>query len=216
MFGQLHFRTACGRVSIPTFDSLFMKILGNLALGIALLLLIYPLIPNQPALRAAILRLNRGPIGPIYALFFWLMPQFLRQMLASLALWNVLVVALAAAIWSGGLDWIGVSRLSQCLLVGASCIAMTEISVLIGLTYNNPHVQIPDVVRAISPWAAWVLPLIVAGFALVTINPSLAQLLSPWVYRGPMMAAVTLALPIGGILFVRWITPPAVVTPLSE
>lgn len=191
-----------------------MKIVGNLALGFAVLLLIYPLIPNQPALRAAILRLNNGVTGLLYALFFWLMPKFLRLMLAALAMWNLLALAMVASICAGGLDWIGISRIAQCLLAGAACFAMAEISVLIGLTYNDPNFRIPDVVRAISPWAAWVLPLIVAGFALLTINPSLATSFSPWAYRLPLIGAFTLALPIGGILFARWITPPALtVTP---
>lgn len=191
-----------------------MKIVGNLALGFAVLPFMYPLIPNQPALRAAILRLNSGLIGLIYALFFWLMPKFLRQMLAALALWNLLALALVASISAGGLDWIGIGRVAQCVLAAAACFAMAEISVLIGLTYNDPDFQIPDLVRAISPWAAWVLPLIVAGFSLFTINPSLAASFSPWAYRVPLIGAFTLALPIGGILFARWITPPALtVTP---
>jgi len=136
------------------------------------------------------------------------MPQFLRRMLASLALWNLLGLAMVAAICLGGLDWTGLSRIAQSLLVGAACFAMVEISVLIGLSYNDPNFRLPDVMRPISPWAGWVLPLIVAGFALLTLNPALATSFSPWAFRAPLLGAFVLALPISGILFVRWITPP--------
>jgi hypothetical protein len=176
---------------------------------------LYYFIPNLPAVREAIMRSNNGPLGAIYLLTFVLIPQFLRMMIGTLAMWGMLIVALVAAVRFGGLDWIGINRLSQCLLVGAGCFAMAEISVLIGLTYNDPNFSIPAMVKAISPWAGWMLPLIVMSFALVTINPSLGRFLSPWAFRTPLIAAFALALPMGAILFVRWITPPAPVASIA-
>ena len=189
-----------------------MKMTGNLSLCFAFLLFVYLLIPNLPALRAAIMRSNLAPLEAIYVLGFVLIPQFLRMMIAAFAMWGMLIVALVAAIRFGGLDWIGTSRLFQCLLIGAACVAMAEISVLVGLTYNDPTFSIPGVVKAISPWAGWMLPLVVMSFALLTINPSLGRFLSPWAYRGPLIAAFVFALPLGAVLFVRWITPPAPVS----
>jgi hypothetical protein len=186
-----------------------MKITGNLSLGFAFLLFVYQLIPNLPGLRAAIMRSNIAPLEAVYVLGFVLVPQFLRVMIATFAMWGMLIVTLVAAIRFGGLDWIGTGRLFQCLLIGAACVAMAEITVLIGLTNNDPTFSIPGVVKAISPWAGWALPLIVMSFALVTINPSLGRFLSPWTYRGPLIAAFVLALPLGAVLFVRWVTPPA-------
>src|ERR1700712_964625 len=149
-----------------------MKTAGNVSLCFALLFFIYHFIPNLPGVREAIMRSNNGPLGAIYVLTFVLVPQFLRVMIGTLAMWGMLIVALVAAIRFGGLDWIGLNRLSQCLRGGSSCFAMAEISVLIGLTSNDPNFSIPGMVRAVSPWAGWVLPLIVMSFALVTINPS--------------------------------------------
>src|SRR6195952_3963905 len=114
-----------------------MKTAGNVSLCFALLFFIYHFIPNLPAVREGIMRSNNGPLGAIYVLTFVLIPQFLRIMIGTLAMWGMLIVALVAAIRFGGLDWIGLNRLSQCVLVAAACFAMAEISVLIGLTYND-------------------------------------------------------------------------------
>ena len=136
------------------------------------------------------------------------MPQFIRRLLASILLWIFLSVAMAAVVCDGGLDWTGLSPLLQRLLTATSCFVMAEIGVLIGVTSGNNLAQVPGVVRAISPWGSWVLPAIVMIFAVLALNSTLGSFVPSWIYRGPMVAAVTVSLPIGGILFVRWITPP--------
>ncbi len=184
-----------------------MKIIANLALGVAVLLLIYPMIPNLPAVRAAIMRTNHGPIGPAYALIFVLLPHWVRLTLASVSLWILLTLATQLTVRGGGLDWIGIGRVPQYLLVGAGCFAMAQIAVLVGLSRNGEADHVSDVLRAFSPWSVTVLPLVVMIFTFTTLNPSAGAFLSPWFYRAPLLAGFALALPVTGVLFVRWITP---------
>lgn len=153
------------------------------------------------------MRTNHGPIGPVYALFFVLMPRWLRLTLATVVLWNLLALAMVGVVGRGGLDWIGLSRVPQYLLVIAACYSMGEIIVIMGLGGDESVFKVPGLVHAISPWAAYVLPLVVMAFVLLVINPSFSRLLSPWIYRGPLLAAFALSLPIAGILFIQWIRP---------
>jgi hypothetical protein len=184
-----------------------MKIVGNLALAFALMLLAYPVIPNMPALRFALMRSNHWLIGPVYALFFVLLPKFLRLILASMVTWNLLALSLIIAIHLGGLDWIGLGRGPQYVLVIAACVAMAEITVLVVLGRKGPGFHLPALLRGFSPWGAWVLPLLVLIFAFLTLNPTLAKFISPWVYRAPVVVAAAVSMPIAGFLFVQWLFP---------
>ncbi len=191
-----------------------MKTLANGAVALAFLLFLYPWCPSLPKLRAYFLRGNHFLLGPLYALYFVLIPLWLRLLLAMMALWVLLTFAAGLAIHDGGLEWMGLGRVAQYLLMGTACFAMAEISVLLTLGRDDALYEVPKLLQRFSPWTATTLPLVMIGFTVCTLNASWVTVVSPWLYRAPWLAACMLTLPIAGILFVRWVTPPPVTSPI--
>jgi hypothetical protein len=138
---------------------MILRTIGNLSVGLAVLLYAVPL----PFLISAP-RSHDGGQSEAWGLI-----------LLFLLLWFCLAVALCVSAANGGLDWLSMARGSQYALVVVTCLAMAVVTTLSGLLRHETADQIPWAVRPLVPfaWAMWIFPLVIVIFSLLTINPAL-------------------------------------------
>lgn len=148
------------------------RTIGNLCIGLAVLLYAVPLpmVITSP-------RTHDGGQSEAWGLILLL-----------LLLWFCLAVALCVSTAGGGLDWLSIARGSQYALLLATCLAMAVVTGLSGLLRHETADQIPWAVRPLTPfaWALWVFPLVVMIFALFTINPGLGSAVPRLALRAPL------------------------------
>lgn len=109
-------------------------------------------------------------------------------------LWLLLLVALGAASWRGGLDWVARGRAPQLLLVGVSCLALFLLTVLAYVGRVEHASQLPWAVRSFVGWADLLLPAAALFGAACALNPGLAGRLPATAHRAPLAFAAVVAL----------------------
>ena len=152
-----------------------MQFLGNVLLGLATLLYVYPLqvVLNDPAGR-------RADGGLVWGAIFALGP-----------LWLLTALALETAVFRGGLDWTGWRRGWLAAAVPAACLALAATTFFSALGKWEP--QIPWAAKPLAGWAALVFPLAALAFAFLSVNPGLGGSAPRWLWAGPMAAVVALS-----------------------
>jgi hypothetical protein len=162
-----------------------LRTIGNLGIGLAVLLYAIPLpmiIVAPPT--------HDGGQSEAWGLIFLL-----------LLLWFCLAVALCVSAGSGGLDWLAIGRGSQYALALVTCLAMAMVTAMSGLLRHETADQIPWAMRPLVPfaWAMWVFPLAIAIFSLLTINPALGADVPRLLLRAPLglVGGMSLAVSIG-------------------
>jgi len=169
---------------------MIFRIIGNLCIGLAVLLYAVPLplIITSP-------RSHDGGQSEAWGLILVLIP-----------LWFCLAVALCASTANGGLDWLSIGRGSQYALALVTCLAMAVVTGLSGLLRHETADQIPWAVRPLVPfaWAMWLFPLVIAIFALLTINSELGAGVPRMALRAPvaLVGGVSLLVSLG--MLAQW------------
>ena len=160
-----------------------MQIFGNICLALALFIYAVPL---QFVLHDNSGRRNDGSV--IWAAIYFLVP-----------LWFLLTLALCAATSRGGLDWLFRERAPQYLIVLASGVALLVVSVFSMIGKFEPPSQMPFASRFLSGWAVLMFPVVIMGFCLLALNPSLGSAVPPLAYRIPVVivAGVSLLATVG-------------------
>jgi hypothetical protein len=167
-----------------------MTSLGNICVGIALLIFLVPLqlMVREPAARG-----GDGGGGIIWGSIFVLVP-----------LWFLLTVALCAATARGALDWLTRVRALQYLVVLAACVAMAVVTFFSMALKHEPMSQVPGAARPFLGWAVLVFPPIVMGFCVLALDPGLASAVPAPTYRIPAaLVGAACLLASGGLLW-QW------------
>lgn len=109
-------------------------------------------------------------------------------------LWLLVLLALGAAAWRGGLEWIVRGRGPQLVVVGVACLALFLLTVLAYVGRIEHASQMPWAVRPFTGWADLVLPAAVLFGTACALNPGFVARLPAAVHRAPLAAAAGLAL----------------------
>jgi hypothetical protein len=168
---------------------MILRTVGNLCVGLAVLLYAIPLpiVISEP-------RSHDGGQSEAWGL-----------MLLHLVLWFCLAIALCVSAANGGLDWLSMARALQYALLVVTCLAMAAVTALSGLLRHETADQIPWAVRPLVPyaWSMWIFPLVVVVFCLLTINPGLGAV-PRLVLRAPLGLVGGISLLVSFGMLVQW------------
>jgi len=128
---------------------------GNVCLGLAALLCLVPL----PLLIGEQNRRGSADGGALWGYVFLALPLLVLFSLAY-----------AAVVLRGGLDGWGWGRLSQYVLVLATCLAWMVLFLLGGALRSEPLSQVPWAARAFTGWGAVGIPLLLLLLGLLWLN----------------------------------------------
>jgi hypothetical protein len=163
------------------YNSVLSQTLGNIALGLSLLLFLILQFLAFPGP-------TRGENG---------MGQAFGLALILLPLWICLGGALLASAGIAALDWLTSSRGLQITALVFSCIAMMVVSWFSSLMIHEPANQIPWAARPFLYWAIEAFPIVVMIFCAVTLNSRSGG----WWLRVPLaLVAASAMLSIVGML----------------
>ncbi len=92
------------------------------------------------------------------------------HLLLHLPLLGLLGLAYSAVVWRGGLDAWDWQRASQYGFVWLACVTLLSTSFCSGVFRYEPRQQVPWMVRLVSGWAAYLVPLLLLLVAVLWLN----------------------------------------------
>ncbi len=167
-----------------------MIVLGNICLGLALLIYLIPLqlmLHDTPR--------KNGDGGVLWGAIFTLSP-----------LWLLLTVALCAVTAKGGFDWLLRARVAQfpvVLAAGMALFVVTGFSML--GKFEHPS-QMPWASRFFTGWAVQLFPPVTMGFCLLALNPKLGSSVPAMAYRVPFAAVAMLSALATVAMLLQWLS----------
>lgn len=154
-----------------------MTIVGNLCLGLALLIYASAL---QFVLHDSSGRADGGVMT--------------STILVLIPIWVLITVGLCVGTSRGALDWALKERVLQYLAVIVGCVSLAVLSALSAIGKSAPPEEMPWAAKAFVGWGLHVLPLTAIAVGFVLVNASLAAELPPLAYRVPLAALLGIGL----------------------